>query len=673
LGNGWLCSKAEEKKMKRDNIRTGVIIVCLLGIAVCLILLIPQVRQTIIEITEQFLMRRELKDHAKWHKVLFRISITGGLFWGLILFCFLFKHIINKIQKAVCKYPAYMNNKILKVIRSKYLNYKIFPFKTVVFSNRESAAADDCVHEKQRLKTMKKSHQFLVLLIIYLLTLGIRIYWLTQKNGFHEDEGLSVALSCYNDYMWSINYEFNKEYTGKEVKEISLCDNDSIKNVLGDIYRLWKDNRDSPHTNLYYSLFRLSLAGLKTGDIKLIILRGGILNLVSFTISFIFFFLLMKLFFNNSALLQFSAAACAFLSTATVSNTLFLRPYQIQETMFIVFCYCFFKTFSYKKIFIHEEKLYVSVKLIFLLSLVTAFTLLTGYYAVIFVGLFGLYVIFINFKTKNYAEIGCYIVILCLSLLFAQVFYPRYFTGFISYRGLEAKQTLFTDVYKNIASSITPAVILLQKHFFTYPVITACVLCLILLIYSRRKLLIQAPAVYVFIVSVLYVIIVLFLAPPSLKILRYIMPVFPFFVIFPALIIYSIKSQKLSIIAALLLCAAFSKDVLNQNKIENLYRDKPDLYYFNRDAAVPVFVINNSFWKYADMVPYFNDEQTYYFFDNYDDILLPGYNEFYLVVEKTLEPPDANLAQFETGQEFEMRYFVCKKIRRLLGLPVSET
>jgi hypothetical protein len=658
--------------VKQNNIRTGVIIVCLLGIAGCLLLLIPQVRQMVINITEQFLMRRELRDHAKWHQILFRISITGTIFLGLFLFCSLFeykKHLINKIQKAACnflnncKYLTYMNNEIQKVIRSKYLNYKIFPFKTVVFSNRESAAVADCVHEKQRLKTMKKSHQFLVLLIIYLLTLGIRIYWLTQKNGFHVDEGLSVVLSCYNDYMWKINYKFNKKYTGKEVKEISLCDNDSIKNVLGDIYRLWKDNRDSPHTNLYYSLFRLSLAGLKTGDIELIILRGGILNLVSFTISFIFFFLLMKLFFDNSALLQFSAAACAFLSTATISNTLFLRPYQIQETIFIVFCYYFFKTFSLKKIFIHEEKLYVSVKLIFLLSLVTAFTLLTGYYAVIFVGLFGLYVIIINFKTKNYAEIGCYVVILCLSLLFAQVFYTRYFNGFISVRALQTKQTLFTDIYKNIASSITPAVILLQKHFFTYPVITACVLCLVLLVYSRRKLLIQTPAVYVFIVSVLYVIIVLFLAP--YKTLRYIMPVFPFLITFPALMIYSIKSQRLSIIAALLLCAAFSKDVLNQNKINYLFTNKHDTYYLNRDAAVPVFVINNSFWKYADMVPYFNDEQTYYFFDNYKDILLLGYNEFYLVVEKTLELPDANLAQFETVQESTIGYFVCKKLRRL--------
>jgi hypothetical protein len=94
---------------------------------------------------------------------------------------------------------------------------------------------------------MKKLQPLFILLILYSLTLGIRIYWLSQKNGFHVDEGLSVTLACYNRYMWwSNNYEFNKKYTGKEVKEISLCDNGSFKNAIGDIYRLWKDNRDPP-------------------------------------------------------------------------------------------------------------------------------------------------------------------------------------------------------------------------------------------------------------------------------------------------------------------------------------------------------------------------------------------------------------------------------------------
>jgi hypothetical protein len=622
--------------MKLNNIRTGVIIVCVLGIAVCLLLLIPQVRQVIIEMTEQLLMGRELKDHAKWDKALFVFSIMGNIpFSFIILFSIFFD-------------------------RSKYLNYKIFLFKTVVFSNRESVAEADCVHEKQGIRAMIKSRQFFILLIIYLLAFGVRIYWLTQKNGFHVDEGLSVVLSCYNDYMDNINYKFNKEYLGKEVKEISLCDNDSIKNVFGDIYRLQKYNRDPSHTNLYYSLFRLSLAGLKTGNIKPIILRGGILNLILFTISFIFFFLLMKLFFANSALLQFFATACAFLSTATISNTIFLRPYQIQETMFIVFCYYFFKTFSLKKIFIDEEKLYINTKLILFLSIVTAFTLLTGYYAIIFIGLFGLYVIFINLKTKNYAEIRCYVVILCLGLLLARVFYIGYFNGFTSTRALETKQTLFTSIYKNIASSITSTGIILKEHFFTYPVIAVCVLCIIFLIYRKQRISIQKSALFVFTASILYVIIVLFLAP--YKILRYVMPVFPFFVIFPALLIYSNRKQKMSILAVLLLFVAFLTNALNQNKIENLMHGKSDSYYFNRDVTVPVFVINNSFWKYADMVPYFNDEQTYCFFDNYEDILLSGYNEFYLVVEKTLELPDANLAQFETEQEFTTSYFVCRKL-----------
>jgi hypothetical protein len=468
--------------------------------------------------------------------------------------------------------------------------------------------------------------------------------------------------------MLTTNYELNKKYTGKEIKEISLCDNDSIRNVFGDIYRLWKDNRDSPHTNLYYSLFRLSLAGLKTGNIKLIIFRGGILNLISFTISFIFFFLLMKLFFVNSTLLQLTATGCAFLSTATISNTLFLRPYQIQETMFIVFCYYFFKTFSFKKYIIHEEKLYINIKLIFLLSLITAFTLLTGYYATIFIGLFGLYIISINFKTRNYAEIGYYVVILCLGLLFARLFYNGYFNGFISSRFFETKQTLLAGIYKNIGSSITTAGILLIVHFFTFPVIV--VLCLILLIYRKQKLLNQAPALFVFTASILYVIIVLLLAP--FKILRYAMPVFPFFIIFPVMIFYSIRKHKLSNFVVLLLCAAFLIDTLDQNKINYLYRGSPDLLYFNRDVAVPVFIIDNTF-ESAGIVPYFNDEQTYYFVDNYDDILLQGYNEFYLVVEKTLESPDANLTQFETEREFTVGYFICKKLRLTEKNNVNDT
>ena len=512
---------------------------------------------------------------------------------------------------------------------------------------------------------MKKLQLLFILLVIYSLTLGIRIYWLSQKNGFHVDEGLSVTLACYNDYMWTSNYDFNKEYIGKEVKEISLCDNDSFKNAIRDIYRLWKDNRDSPHTNLYYSFLRLSLAGLKTGNIKPIIFRGGILNLSFFTLSFVFFFLLMRLLFPDSKLLQFSATVCTFLSTAAISNTLFLRPYQIQETMFIVFCYYFLKTFNLNKYIIHNGKLYINLRIFFLLSLVTAFTLLTGYYSIIFIGLFGLYVIFINYKKQEYTEIKSYILILFLGLLFAQIFYTRYLVGYISFRSAETASTLFSEFFINIKSSLFAAIMLFHRHFFTWPVFVICTLCLLYIIFSafdKQKILDIKPALCIFVISMLYLAIVLLIAP--YKGLRYVMPVFPFFIILPLILLNSIKEKIITVIAVLLLCAAFSKDALNKNNIENIYHNKPDGYYFSQNIDIPVFILNKSLWKYADLVPYFNDEQVYYFIDNYEDIQLIKYEKFYFIQEEILELPDIDLVQFEIENESSISYFVCRKYKR---------
>jgi len=128
--------------MKQNNIRTSVIIVCF-GITVCLILLIPQIRQIIIKITEQYLIGRALIDHTKWHKVLFSISIIGSIFWGCLFLFFLIdykKHIIKKIQKAVCNnhkyltYISYMNNEIQKIICKDIVNAILFMFGLYTFA-----------------------------------------------------------------------------------------------------------------------------------------------------------------------------------------------------------------------------------------------------------------------------------------------------------------------------------------------------------------------------------------------------------------------------------------------------------------------------------------------------------------------------------------------------------
>jgi hypothetical protein len=522
---------------------------------------------------------------------------------------------------------------------------------------------------------MKKTHHLLILFAIFALTFGIRAYWLTQKNGFHVDEGLSVTLACYNDYMWWSHYEFNREYMGKELKEKSLVSSASFRTAFGDLLRLRVDQRDYAQTNFHYSLVRLSLAGIKTGDIRHITFRVGILHLILFSISFVFFFKLVKLLFPKSKLLQYSTTACAFLISASVTNTIYLRSYQLQETLFIVFCYYLIKTIDQKKHIIVENRLYIG-RMILIISSVTALTLLTGYYALIFVGLMGLHVIYMNLKAKNYGEIKFYFLAMCLALLLAQAFCPQY----LSPRSVQMAQNLSGSLFANIKISLYTVVSLLQIHFFTRQVIAICVMCLAYILLRKRNLQIQKSALSIFIVSALFFVIILIVAP--MKVLRYVMPVAPFFALFPALIVNAMEpARKVSAAAMLLLCLCFLADATNENKIEHLYRHKPAEYIFADSPNIPVFIMNSSPWKYANLIPYLNDEQSYYFITGYDDILQTRYREFYLVVENIPEiinmgPPRGEIQKLfaMTGGEPETHapYFLGARVSMADSVELAE-
>jgi len=121
---------------------------------------------------------------------------------------------------------------------------------------------------------MKKPYGILILAAVYLITLGVRVYWLSQKDGLHVDEGLTIAYAFYNDFIVGKNYAFGKKYTGKELKEISLVSDTSLKGALEGARKLWKDNRDPPHTNLYYTFLRFSFVGAKSSGISTIVFRG---------------------------------------------------------------------------------------------------------------------------------------------------------------------------------------------------------------------------------------------------------------------------------------------------------------------------------------------------------------------------------------------------------------
>jgi hypothetical protein len=217
-------------------------------------------------------------------------------------------------------------------------------------------------------------------------------------------------------------------------------------------------------------------------------------------------------------------------------------------------------------------------------------------------------------------------------------------------------------------------VTLLWKHFFTLPVLAVCIACLVFLIIKKQKFIIQKQALYIFIASLAYLFITLIIAP--FKILRYVMPVFPFLILLPVMIINSMgeTTKKFSITAIIMVSLCFIAGTVNQNNIENIFRNKPNEYIFAQDKDVPVYVLMHRFssWKYGNLSPYFNDEQKYYFFAEYDDIFDRNDKEFYLVLEKFPGFDEIYDERYEILETFNMTggepetvddYFLGAKVR----------
>jgi hypothetical protein len=124
-----------------------------------------------------------------------------------------------------------------------------------------------------------------------------------------------------------------------------------------------------------------------------------------------------------------------------------------------------------------------------------------------------------------------------------------------------------------------------------------------------------------------------------------------------------VRNKFVSYIALSLFCIIFLITSFNANKIEYLERGIHKQYLFTKDENTPVLVINKSLWKYASLVPYFNDEQIYLFNDAFDDnVANDKYDSIYLVIEKS-EFDNVILPNYESESEFiEYGYFTWKKL-----------
>lgn len=480
--------------------------------------------------------------------------------------------------------------------------------------------------------------------IVLVLAVGIRCYKVSEKEYMFSDEYMSVIISLYNnseDPNWFYSEISNDSitYTGKEIKSLALSDDNSIYGILHDISRLRHSTRDTPHTNLYYSMLRASFLGADSSSMPQVILRGFLLNLLLSIIGFIIFYKLASRLFSNKTLVV-CALAVAFLNPASVANTLFLRPYQLQETIFILFSYvfllCYFAIANKKEINTWTNMLG--------LSFVVALTLLTGYFAVFYVFFLGLFLIYWMYKHQRKHGIIFFISVLGLAYIIVLAIYAGYNDGWLFWKSTRAREAVEKlDMSKgfllNIESSVKGLFSSVTEYFLSLPLLFMLLLSLVgiflLKYHSKEKKQSRMP-IFISLLGFAWVLLIMLLSP--YKLIRYIMPMLPIVSLFIPFILsyYPDKTKKILAFAfslCMLVHVADTDVALEAQVVPAAYKEHPE---------IPLVVGGYEDWQQPGLIPFWTDERIVEISILEDDSIshledkINKYNELYIITQTKL-------------------------------------
>lgn len=445
-----------------------------------------------------------------------------------------------------------------------------------------------------------KCKELVALILSMVSLLLLREFWLLSRNGIHVDESLSFMLSAYKDIGMSRIPD--GVITGSKLREMMWFSDNSFSGWSSDISRLWHDNRDTPHSNLYYSLLRtwFMFGGGKSRFFTMF--WAGQLNIILSAVAMLCIWRIAK-GLTKSSVIALVTMVVAFISTGSISDTIFLRPYQLQET---AFCAYFLMMYLY----IVEKR--SSLRFMAAFGLMTALTALTGYFSLILLAMTSLVLLSVYIQRSlsvgeyKFREIGLYIVV---ALLFLFLIYPPYLFVF----GTRQSEALSkaTDVLGNIKESIRSLKMLSDYYFLP---LLACVTGMLVSLYFTIK---YRSTNHFFILSLLscslvWYLVVMFFAP--YKVPRYILPVIPALSISYSCLIAAVGVGRKSITIFLsLFILVASLHPYSKSTVQYQYGTLPKECR-NYDGEV-AFVISASY-RINAIVQCLQDDRNYFFAKN---------------------------------------------------------
>lgn len=484
---------------------------------------------------------------------------------------------------------------------------------------------------------------------VFILALLARIYWFEHKVGLHTDEAMTIVISQDNQYGFIKYYPENQVIKGKTLKQITFSADNSIKTIVKDLKKLrFHNNGDTPNTSFYFSLFRISQLNSDSSDLQNTLVRGFCLNLILFTLSFFFMFKLLNLLDFDKKYIPF-ILLIAYLNTGSISISIFMRYYAVQEMAFVMTAWAFLSILKAKDL----KQIPTLIKL----STTGALSLLSGYFGIFYTGILGLILLI---KKQNRLLIATGILV-GIALTF--LVYPTYL-DFLTVKNNWLYETPLTEnllMSFNLLSLIVSTTIL--SNYLLYPIIL--VILGITLIKTRKINSDKNILTLIGINSILYVVFLIF-APA--KILRYVEPLFPILsLIIPVIVLETKKNLRKILVISLstiyIFCAIVPSlfesydSEINQPQvsikggvIENTFQNtncKPI-----QNSNVPIIISEKRGWNVLNVIPYLKDEQDVIF--NLNDNLDIKYDkQILLVAEKSaIIPNNLKIKQTFSCQRF---------------------
>ncbi|MDD5929181.1 MAG: hypothetical protein PUC37_05180 [Spirochaetales bacterium] len=575
--------------------------------------------------------------NQKGKKIFFIIAISLALL-SLIIFIpqfrqliiFIFEKIRNREINRVVWNKRFIKLElaflIIDLLSILILKFKLYPIFSSVKKTKGLLKAAEEIQNPHSIKNPFFTRKSLICIFVcYIALTGLRLFYINQKKSFHIDEPLSISICNRNEYgFWGKIFESNKEFSAKEIKEMAFFDNATIKDSLSDIYHLHLNNEDSPHTNFYYSFLRLWFTGKKTGNIDYIFIRACLLNVLFFTISFIFLILLIKEFPGISDFKLFCCLIIAFANPAAVSLTLFIRPYELQQTMVIILCWYVVHILNKYK----DKKIITTFGNFIAGSIVLSLTLLSGYFNFILVGLLGLCLIIMAINKKDFNLLYYFIYMFIAALILDKILYFSFGKGLLEDRGTEALGKLGGSQFMNNLSLTLGGLknIIIKNNIF---ILCFIILSFIFFLISSFKNLksenYKFSKYVVLICAIVSIFISLWFAP--YKEARYIAPYFSVLIL---AYISTLKLEKIymPIISLFLIITYIPNksqtliehlDDSNISQFDSLYSSD---YISKIKNSNQTFIIQNAInWRLGSILPYLKNNSKIIFTDNASDIL----------------------------------------------------